>query len=90
VTLGNLLTSVSVSPSHITWYRLRGGVVSNGAGKVQGASEFQANIFLKISFPVSVKIRISVYQTVECFIATLSTYVYILVIQSYHLFCGNI
>ena len=37
------------------------------------------------NFTVAVKIRTSGYQTIECFIATLPNYVYILVLQSYHL-----
>jgi len=37
-----------------------------------GAPEFQA-IFLNNLIPVTVKIKTSGYQTVECFIATLPT-----------------
>jgi len=44
-----------------------------GVGKVQGAPEFQANNVKNKNFSVTVKIRTSGYQTLECFIATLQT-----------------
>jgi len=41
-----------------------------GWAKSRGPSEFQAKMF-KNNFPVTVKIRTSEYETLECFIAAL-------------------
>jgi len=57
---------------------------SNGAGKVQGPQV--TGKFFWNNFPAAVKIRTSGYQTLECFIATLPTQVYILILQYNHRF----
>jgi len=67
------LFSRRVFASHRQWR-------SDGVGGVQGAPEFQAKKN-KNNFPVTVEIRTSGYQTLECFIATLATQVRILVLS---------
>ena len=61
--VGQLLLINLVCAVVIQWH-------NNWVGKVQGLPpEFQAKFFL--NFPVTVKIRTSEEQTLECFIATL-------------------
>jgi len=87
---------LSVSAYRQWWWFGFGSVVdgslfcqwrSNGVGKVQGIPSSRQ--FFQNYFPVTVKIRTSGYRTLECFIATLPTLVKILVLQCYHLLCGN-
>ena len=66
-----LAASVDLGPVAWQWGEQCGQ--SPGGTLSSGALEFQAKEFKKNNFPVTVKIRTSGYQTLECFIATLPT-----------------